>query len=333
MNSIRNIKTVQKVNAVIEIPTSKSITNRALIAAALAEGVSKIIDPSPADDCRLMIGALCKFGIKIEDHKDFLLVHGSCGKLKAPESEIYVGNAGTTMRFLAALASIADGKTRLVGTERMNQRPLSELLSALDQLGVKYESNGGFTPLTVYGGKLKGGFIKINGSRSSQFISSVLLVSPYADSGVELNITDKIISKPYVNLTLDLMNDFGVEIIEKNNSFFISNKAKYQATNYIIEGDASSASYFFAAAAITCGQVRILNLKRTSRQGDTKFLDILQQMGCEVSSDDEGINVKGNNLSAISIDMSEIPDLVPTLAVVALFAKGKTSILNVKHLR
>ena len=171
MNEVRHMKTAQTVDAIIGVPTSKSIMNRALIAAALADGVSKIINPSPADDCKLMIEALRKFCIIIEEHTDYLLVHGCSGKLTAPKSEIYVGNAGTTMRFLVGLASIANGTTRLIGSERMNKRPLRELLSALDQMGVKHESAGGFPPLTIHGGNLRGGTIKINGTRSSQFIS------------------------------------------------------------------------------------------------------------------------------------------------------------------
>jgi 3-phosphoshikimate 1-carboxyvinyltransferase len=333
MNETRHIKTIDSIDAVIEVPTSKSLTNRALITAALAMGVSKIINPSQADDCRLMVDALRKFGIIIEEYKSYLTVHGISGKLTAPESEIYVGNAGTTMRFLTGLAAITEGTTRLVGNERMNQRPLCDLLSALGQMGVKYESERGYPPLTVHGRKLKGGTIKIDGTRSSQFISSLLLVAPYADSDVTLELAGGMVSRPYIDLTLDVMRKFGVEVTESGNSFYIPTARKYLSNEYIIEADASSASYFFAAAAITGGSVLVRNLSLNSEQGDIKFLNILQQMGCKATADNEGVKVTGGNLSAISVDMNEMPDMVPTLAVIALFAEGKTSIKNVKHLR
>lgn len=333
MNEARQIKTIDLIDAVIEVPTSKSLTNRALITAALAAGVSKIINPSQADDSRLMIDALRKFGIIIEEHQNHLIVHGGGGKLTPPESEIYVGNAGTTMRFLTGVAAITEGTTRLIGNERMNQRPLHDLLSALDQMGMKYESESGYPPLTIHGGKLKGGTINIDGTRSSQFISSILLVAPYADSDVTLELAGGMVSRPYIDLTLDVMRKFGVDVNESGRSFYISTARKYLSNEYIIEADASSASYFFAAAAITGGSVLVRHISLTSKQGDIKFLNILQRMGCKATADNEGIKVTGGNLTAISVDMNEMPDMVPTLAVVALFAEGKTSIKNVKHLR
>jgi 3-phosphoshikimate 1-carboxyvinyltransferase len=333
MNEVRHIKTAQTVDAIIDVPTSKSIMNRALIVAALVDGVTKIINPSPADDCKLMAEGLRKFGITIEEYTDYLLVHGCGGKLTAPKSDIYVGNAGTTMRFLAGLASVANGATRLVGSERMNKRPLNELLAALDQMGVKYESDGGYPPLIIHGGNLRGGDITINGTRSSQFISSLLLVAPFTDSDVNLMIADKLISKPYIDLTLEVMNKFGVEVKQSENIYKVTHGCRYKAIEFTIEGDASSASYFFAAAAVTGGKVLVRNLSLLSKQGDIKFLDILQQMGCAVTTDVDDVCVRGGQLSSISIDMNEIPDMVPTLAVIALFAEGKTCIRNVKHLR
>jgi 3-phosphoshikimate 1-carboxyvinyltransferase len=333
MTKARYIKTINLIDGVIDVPTSKSLTNRALIAAALASDVSKIINPSLADDCRLMIKALRKFGIIIEEHRNYLIVHGSGGKLTPPETEIYVGNAGTTMRFLTGLAAITGGTICLVGNERMNRRPLDELLTALDQMGVKYESERGYPPLTVHGRKLKGGAIKIDGTKSSQFVSSILLVAPYADSDVTLELADRGVSRPYIDLTLYVMHKFGVEVSESGNSFYISTARKYISNEYIIEADASSASYFFGAAAITGGSVLIRHISLRSKQGDIKFLDIIQQMGCKATTVNEGIKVTGGNLSAISVDMNEMPDMVPTLAVIALFAEGKTSIKNVKHLR
>ncbi len=328
------IKPVENINAVVRVPTSKSITNRALIAAALANGVSEIVDFSTADDCQLMIKALGKFGVKIEEIGNKLIVTGTGGKIKAPDADVFVGNAGTTMRFLAGLAALADGSTIIYGDDRMNVRPIGDLTTALEQFGIRTETNNGYPPVKIYGGKLKGGLVRIDASKSSQFVSSILLVAPYATKDVDLLLSDIVASKPYLDITTEVMQLFGADVQEKTNGYHINGSKRYQPATFIIEGDYSSASYFFAAAAVTGGKVTVQNLNHPSKQGDARFLDVLQKMGCTVIKDVSAIAVVGSpKLSGITIDMNEIPDMVSTLAVIALFAKGKTKIVNVAHLR
>lgn len=335
--------TIERVNAVVRVPTSKSITNRALIAAALANGVSEIMNFSTADDCRLMIEALRKFGVHIEEIGNKLIVTGTGGKIKTPDSDVFVGNAGTTMRFLAGFAALADGSTIIYGDERMSSRPIGDLASALAQLGIRIETNNGYPPVKIYGGKLKGGTIHIDASKSSQFVSSILLIAPYSKTDIDIVLSDRtrsdktfgrVASKPYLDITTEVMESFGADVQEKANGYYINSTKRYQPATYIIEGDYSSASYLFAAAAITGGKVTVQNLNPQSKQGDARFLEVLQKMGCKVIKDVSGITVVGcPELSALTIDMNEMPDMVPTLAVTALFAKGKTKIENVAHLR
>ncbi len=346
------IKPVENVNAVVRVPTSKSITNRALIAAALANGISEVVDFSTADDCRLMIEALRKFGVSIEEIGNKLIVTGTGGKIKPPDSDIFVGNAGTTMRFLAGFAAIADGPTIIYGDERMNSRPIGDLTTALEQLGIRTETNNGYPPVKIYGGKLRGGTVSIDASKSSQFVSSILLIAPYATKDVDLVMSDiarpttrqndfiglvpfgRVASKPYLDITTEVMQSFGADVQEKTNGYYINSAEPYKPTSYIIEGDYSSASYFFAAAAVTGGKVTVQNLNPHSKQGDAGFLEVLQKIGCKIIKDVSGITVVGcPKLSGITIDMNEMPDMVPTLAVTALFANGKTKIENVAHLR
>ncbi|MDI6778767.1 MAG: 3-phosphoshikimate 1-carboxyvinyltransferase [Bacteroidota bacterium] len=318
---------------VVTVPASKSYTNRALIISTLADGVSRIRNSSTADDSRLMIEALRKFGIVIEEMEIELVVHGKGGKMNSPETEIYVGNAGTTMRFLVGFAALANGVTVLTGDNRMNERPISGLTKALNQLGVDIESNNGYPPLNIYGGKIKGGAINIEANVSSQFISSVLMIAPYAESDITLKLTGKVYSKPYIEMTLDVMRAFDVEVEQADNVYFVRSEHRYKPCNYTIENDASSASYFFGAAATTGGKIKVANLSSNSKQADIKFLDVLKKMGCEVISEPDGITVIGNKLIGVDVDMSDMPDVVPTLAVVAVFAEGKTTIRNVAHLR
>lgn len=330
----KEIKTVKEVNAVVRVPTSKSITNRVLIAAALANGISEINHFSTADDCRLMIEALRKFGVRIEEIGNKLIVTGTAGTIKAPETDLYVANAGTTMRFLAGLAALADGSTIIYGDERMNSRPIGDLTTVLEQLGIRTESNNGYPPVKIYGGKLKGGVVHIDPSKSSQFVSSILLIAPYATSNVDLLLSRRVASKPYIDITTDVMQSFGADVQENTNGYSINSTKRYQPTSYIIEGDYSSASYFFATAAVTGGKVTVQNLNPHSEQADARFLEVLQKMGCTVIKDVSGITVVGSpKLSGITIDMNQMPDIVPTLAVIALFANGKTKIENVAHLR
>lgn len=328
------IKTKKHVNAVIEAPPSKSYTNRALIIAALAKGRSMLINPLFSDDTNYMITALMQFGIRIDRKGNNLIVYGSNGNLNQPKKKIFVGNAGTTMRFLASLSSLVKGQTTITGDKRMLQRPIKDLLDALHQLGVRSESNNGMPPIKIYGGVLNGGTIRLNGNISSQFLSSILMCAPYAKHGITINMIGNLASKPYVDITLDIMKSFGINVKNLNyKRFMIANVKKYSAKNYAIEGDASSASYFFAAGAITKGNVRIKNINPGSKQGDIKFVDLIKRMGCGVKKGRGFIEVQGHSLKSIDVDMNDMPDVVPTLAVTSLFADSTTTIRNVSNLR
>ncbi|MBI5475908.1 MAG: 3-phosphoshikimate 1-carboxyvinyltransferase [Ignavibacteriales bacterium] len=333
-NEIRTIKTSEDVDAIIRIPPSKSYTNRALIAASLADGVSTIRNHSKSDDSLLLISALKDFGLSIIEYENHLEVTGTNGIFPAPSKEINVGNAGTAMRFLATFATLAAGKTVLTGDEQMNKRPINDLIDALKSNGVKCISNNGYPPIQIYGGNFSGGRINLDASISSQFLSSLLLSAPYAKRQVIIHINGYISSIPYIDMTLHTMRSFGaiVESIDMK-TFTVSNQDRYIGHEFIIESDASSATYFLGAAAITKGKIIIENISAESLQGDIRFLKVLSEMGCAVTTHDDSIEIHGSELHGIDIDMNEMPDCVPTLAVVAGFAKGSTAIRNISHLR
>jgi len=325
------------VDARVQVPPSKSYTNRALVAAALADGTSTLINPSECDDTRYLVSALEKFGISIRSSKGSIEITGSGGHPHLPPGEIYLGNAGTAMRFLAAFACLAPGETVLRGDEQMNKRPIGDLMDALRKAGIRCSSHDGFPPVKIQGGNFSGGIININSSVSSQFVSSVLLSAPYAKRTATLHLNGKLSSMPYVDMTLHVMRSFGARIDTPGPvTFTVDNTQHYIGHDFHIEADASSAAYFFAAAAVTGGRVKVTNLSLESLQGDIKFLNILQEMGCTVIKQDEMIELRGaptGRLRAVEVDMNEIPDCVPTLAVLAAFARGTTAIGNVRHLR
>src|SRR3989338_6679310 len=238
------------------------------------------------------------------------------------------------MLFLTAVASIAEGTTMITGNKRMRQRPMQDLLYALQQLGIRSESNNGFPPIKIYGGIFNGRNVNLKGNISSQYLSSLLMCAPYAKKGITINIAGKLASKPYIDITLDAMKNFGVEV--KNIDYkklIVNNNKKYKARSYKIEGDASSASYFFSAAAVTKGREMVKNINPNSKQGDIKFVDVLKKMGCDVKRGRDFIRVEGSALKGIDVDMNQMPDVVPTLAVASVFADGTTTIRNVANLR
>ncbi len=329
------IKPLEKISTVISIPGSKSIANRALIAAALANGVSVIKNFPTAEDCKIMIEALRSFGVKVTQNDDTLNIFGNSYSLKAPDHEIFTGNAGTVMRFLASFATLADGITILTGDRRMLERPIFDLTNALSNLGADVETTNGYPPVKIKGRKFKGGTTGIDSSLSSQFLSSILLSSPYAENPVSIFINKDISSRTYIDLTIDVMNAFGVKVDFEKSFFFVDNKLKYKPTEYIIEGDYSSAAYFILAAMILNGEIRLINLKANSKQADSKFLQIAKRMNCKIEEIENGIwvNAKDTKIEALKIDANEFPDLVPVLSILALFADGESKIYNVEHIR
>ena len=323
----------------IRPPGSKSITNRALVCAALAEGQSLLSGALDSEDTRVMMDALRKLGITVEHDvaANRVSVVGCGGRLPASEADLFVANSGTTMRFLTALLALGHGEYRLDGTPRMRQRPIGDLLEALQGLGVHAVSRlkNGCPPVVITADGLPGGRTTIAGDVSSQFLSGLLMAAPYARHVVELIVEGQLVSRPYVDMTLMVMRSFGVIAPEREpGRFEIAGGRCYKARTYEIEPDASAASYFFAAAAITQGEVTVERLNRRSViQGDVAFCDCLEDMGCEIREGQTHITVVGRPLSGIDVDMNAISDTVQTLAAVALFAEGPTTIRGVAHIR
>ena len=335
---MQTITPVSTVDASLRVPGSKSISQRALLAAALAKGESRLHDPLESEDTELLSAALRAFGVEIDcSDARCWRVRGLGGRLQQPAEPIYLGNNGTATRFLTSLASLAAGRVQITGDARMAERPIAPIIKALQGWGVDINSDlaNGCPPLTIQARGIRGGATELAAGQSSQYLSSLLLVAPYARERAEIAVAGALYSKPYVDMTLAVMRDFGAEAeANAERSHFLIPRGAYQARDYFIEGDASSASYFFAAAAICNGRVRVENLSLPSLQGDTGFVELLERMGCRISREGQGLSVQGiPELRAITADMGNMPDVAPTLAVVAAFAQGQTSIRNIAHLR
>jgi len=332
------ITPVSTIDATITVPGSKSLTQRALIAAALAEGPSRLIGPLASEDTRYTMAALRAMGVVCDDQDpDCWQVNGTGGLIRQPEGDIFLGNNGTATRFLTSVAALGQGRFRITGSERMAQRPILPLMEALRGWGVTIDSDAdnGCPPLTLAATGLRGGRTVLPEGKSSQYLSSLLLVAPYALTPAELEVRGEILSRPYVEMTLAVMADFGirVEAAPALNAFRIP-QGRYQGRTYAIEGDASGASYFWAAAAVTGGRVTVANVPIPSLQGDANLLPYLARMGCRIDRTGTGITVTGaDQLEGIEVDMGDMPDVAPTLAVVAAFAEGTTVINNIAHLR
>jgi 3-phosphoshikimate 1-carboxyvinyltransferase len=335
MTVLKEIKPAGPVQATLTLPGSKSYTHRALMAAALAAGESVLTNALKAEDTELTAQALAQLGAGIDWQGTRIRVTGKEGRWRPVTQPIYLGNSGTSMRFLTALVALGEGEYVLTGTDRLCQRPLGELLEALVQVGVRAvsEKGDGCPPVQVTGG-LTGGKTSLSGAISSQYLSALLFIGPLAPAGLEIEVTGELVSRPYVDLTLEVLEEFGVSYYREGYSVFqLPGGQCYLPREYQIEADASSASYFWAAAALTGGRVTITNLSLTSRQGDAAFPRVLERMGCAVESTEAGLTVTGGTLRGVEVDMTTMPDLVPTLAVLAGFARGETVITGVAHLR
>ena len=327
------------VAASVRLPGSKSITNRALLLAALADGESRLIAPLHSEDTFYMAQALRELGITVEEtpEGDFRVL-GMGGRFQAPSKTLMIGNSGTTVRFLTAAACFAPAGSHVTldGVARMRERPIRDLVGALLTLGVDTEClNGhGCPPVRVRGGGLPGGSCRLRGDVSSQFLTALLQAAPYAAQDVSIEIVGDLISKPYIDITQSVMQSFGVSMHNDGyQRLRVPSGQRYAGRNYAIEADASNASYFLAAAAVTGGTVTLENLGSDSIQGDIRFLDVLERMGCTVERGPSVTLTGPKRLTGIDADMEAIPDMAQTLAVVAAFADGPSRITNLASLR
>ncbi|MCP4228042.1 MAG: 3-phosphoshikimate 1-carboxyvinyltransferase [Actinomycetia bacterium] len=327
-------------DVVISVPGSKSHTNRALICAALARGVSTLEGALFADDTRAMVGALSQLGIDVsaDPHRASIRIIGCDGQVPAGPASFDVVQSGTTGRFLACLAALGPGPYVIDGDDQLRARPFGQLVRALRTLGA--DIDGERLPMTIGGGGLSAGTVQLPGSVSSQFLSGLLMAAPYATPGSDgqeetiIEITDDQVSTPYVALTMATMASFGVKVDHDHHRHFVIGPQRYQARTVDIEPDASAASYFFAAAAITGGRVRIMGLNSETVQGDSRFVDLLEAMGATVRRSDDWIEVEGGRpLRGITIDMAEISDVAQTLAVVAAFATTPTTVTGIGFIK
>ncbi|MBW1998310.1 MAG: 3-phosphoshikimate 1-carboxyvinyltransferase [Deltaproteobacteria bacterium] len=323
----------------IKIPGSKSLSHRALIAAALASGESVIDNLLLCEDTLFTANALKEIGARISFEGRSTRVFGTGARFPriSKEKEVFLGNSGTTYRFLLSAFALAQGEYLLTGSSRMNLRPVGDLITALRSLGVQavYQGNEGFPPVLIRARGIPGGSVEITARVSSQYVSSLLLAGPYMEKGLELTVLGEQVSRPYIGATVGVMKEFGVDVERKSDFHYrVPPGQRYVSRNYSVEGDVSSASYFWAAAAVTGGTVTTENIAPfATLQGDIALLDILGQMGCTIVREGNRVTVHGKPLSGVQVDMGEMPDMVPTLAAIAPFAKGATVIRNVRHLR
>lgn len=336
-------------NAAVRVPGSKSITNRALLIAALADGKTRLTNALFSDDSRYFAQALQTLGfdLTLDELNHEITVNGLGGQIPAQKAELFIGNAGTAARFLSAFLTLGNGEYILDGDSRMRERPIGDLVASLTELGAVIsplshrERAGGegkliAPPLLITSSGLPGGKTSVAGDISSQFLSALLMVAPYAQTPVEIQLSTGLNSKPYVDMTLAIMRDFGITVERDGYQSFKIPLSNYQLplTTYPIESDASAASYFFAAPAICGGTVRVENISRRSVQGDIAFLDVLEKMGCTVQETDNCLLITGHSpLHGLDIDMRDIPDTAQTLAVLAPFADSPTRIRGIASAR
>lgn len=332
-------------NAVVRIPGSKSITNRAMVIGALAGGVTTLDGALFSDDTEFMIDALRDLGVSVTADRDTdrIKIVGCGGQLPATEADLFCGNSGTTIRFLTAVCALGMGPYRLDGNDRMRQRPIGPLVDALRSAGViaGYDEREGYPPITIREGMMNGATIGMESPPSSQYVSALLMAAPCARGDVMIDVRGEVVSAPYLTMTTRLMDAFGVSVIEDvkptGAKLIIPAPQCYAGRTYAIEPDASNASYFLAAPAIAGGCVTVEGLGESSIQGDVGFVDVLEKMGCTVEREPDRLSVTGpdgsSRLGGIDVDLQNMPDVAQTLAVVALFADSPTNIRNVANLR
>ena len=329
---------IRKISGEVILPGSKSLSNRILLLSMLAEGQTEIQNLLDSDDIRRMVEALETLGIEFEENRaeNRISVSGTAGIIPVSEATLMLGNAGTAIRPLTAAMTLGHGRFELDGVARMRERPIIDLVEGLSQLGANLHclNETDCPPVEVIANGLPGGKTRLSGAISSQYLTAILLVAPYAKKDVEIEITDKLVSVPYVEMTLRLMQRFGVSVNHTNFQSFHIPRQNYQSPGSIfVEGDASSASYFLAGAAITKGTVTVKGCGTESMQGDARFAEVLEKMGALVEWGPNQVKLTGAALNGIDVDMNQMPDAAMTLAVAALFASGPTAIRNIYNWR
>lgn len=329
-----------RISGTVNLPGSKSLSNRILLLAALAEGETRVSNLLDSDDTRYMLEALALLGVdlRLTEQRTACAVQGLGHPFKTAQPvTLFLGNAGTAMRPLCAALAASQGDFTLTGEPRMSERPINDLVDTLRDLGanIVYTGPDGFPPLRIQGTSLAGGTTEIRGNISSQFLTALLMAAPLCSGDVDVRIGGDLVSKPYIKITLDVMSRFGVHVENHNFSrFVVPGGQRYRSPgDMMVEGDASSASYFLAAAAIAGGTVRVNGVGRSSVQGDVKFADILERMGAIVRWGDNWIEVSRGALRGIDADLNHIPDAAMTIAITALFAEGPTTIRNIYNWR
>ena len=331
---------IKQVAGTVNLPGSKSLSNRALLLAALADGTTYLHNLLDSDDIRYMLKALTALGVnyQLSEDKTECRVEGLGGVFDVPQAtELYLGNAGTAMRPLCAALAISKGEFELTGEPRMKERPIGHLVDSLKQLGaeVSYLEQVDYPPVKIQGKPLQGGDISVDGTISSQFLTALLMIAPLLNGDTCIVVNGDLVSKPYIHLTLDIIKKFGVDIVNEDyQRFIIKGSQQYQSPGkFLVEGDASSASYFTAAAAIKGGTVRVTGIGRQSVQGDVQFTHVLEKMGAKIAIEEDYIEVTRGELNGVDVDLNHIPDAAMTIAVAALFAKGPTKIRNIYNWR
>jgi len=331
-----SVQAANRIEGTVKAPPSKSYTHRAFLMAFLAEGESLIRDPLYSEDTLASLNSCMALGSRVLKTKSQCRILGIGGKPNTPEDVLDLKNSGTTLRIMTSIASLTDGYTVLTGDESLKTRPMQDLLDALKPLGVSAYStkNDGKPPIIVKGG-FNGGETSIKGNVSSQFISSIIMAAPYSKNPVDLHVEGEFISRPYVEMTLNLMNKFGVNVdYNRNEKSFHIEPQTYKPIDYTVEGDYSSASYIIAAAACLESDITIKNLMKDSKQGDKLILDIVSEMGCEVKVKNNEVKIKGHGiLNGVDVNLQNAPDLLPTVAALAAMADGTTNIDGVEHAR
>jgi len=331
---------INKVDGTVNVPGSKSLSNRALLLAALASGETHLTNLLDSEDIHHMLNALTKLNVsyRLSECKTQCWVTGNAGVFNVSKPiTLFLGNAGTAMRPLCAALACSHGEFELTGEPRMEERPIGALVDALRQAGadIEYLKNVNYPPLLIKGHALKGGSVTVDGSVSSQFLTALLMSAPLFEQDTTIVISGDLVSKPYIDITLHTMSQFGMDVENQNyQQFKIKGQQQYQSPgHFMVEGDASSASYFLAAGAIKGGTVRVTGVGKNSIQGDIRFAEVLEQMGAKVNWQDAFIEVTSAPLKAVDLDMNHIPDAAMTIATTALFASGTTSIRNIYNWR